>query len=620
MMKKLWMKRIVTGIICLAMLIGTFGLNYLFVKADTLPASTIEEKKVNVEFEVTDENSGYPIKEETVFITTDATGETKSIQVSDWLKNPEKYEVLKDATNLSNLENINGEELFLRTGNDLMIQANGSDIYYRGEMTPDTKTPITLQVAYELDGVEVQAEELENKSGHLKMTIQYTNETATAIEEDGEMYHVCVPFAVTSVMMIPSEMVSDLSIENGKVIETGNYVMILGFAFPGINESFQVDEGVFTDSVVFEADVDTYSLQTIMTYCSNDTFRESDLEEAIDFDSMAESFEKITNTSADEMENINSIDDLMDALDDKKADLNRMNEGAEELNKGASELSDGAFTLKDNLVLFDTSMGEAATGASELSSGISTASSSSQTLASGAAQVSSGASSLKTGIDSMYTNIEDAIYICTIALNLSGGATDYDALCAAEIAGVITSEQAVQKATIEAGLTSVLSAIGTDIAGAQAGLSATQIALITGQSSALSSIKSQMDAAGLLSGVASLSSGAAQVSSGAGALSSGMSTIASSTGSLASALYELSSASTKLEQGVSDLANGTTKLVDGTTEMKNGTNEILAMFEGDATNFVNTGKALQKAAEKYATFTLLQEDEVGSVSFVIKTE
>ena len=619
-MKKIWMKRIVTGIICFAMLISIFGINDLFVKADTTVTkdTNIEEKEE--EFEVTDENSGFPIKEETVFITTDASGKNKSIQVSEWLKNPEGYKVLKDATNLNDIENISGEELFMREDENLMIQANGSDIYYRGEVDAETKTPISLKVNYELDGVEVQASELENKTGHLKMTIQYCNETTTAIEEDGELYNVSVPFAVTSVMMVPAEMISNLSINNGKAIETGSYVMILGFGFPGMNESFQLEEGVFTDSVVLEADVKAYSSQTIMTYCSNDTFSESDLEEVTDFDTITKALEEMTNSSFDGMENINSIDDLINELDDKKADLNRMNDGAKELKEGASKLSDGVFELKNNLQLFDTNMEEAANGAGKLSSGVSQASSSSQTLASGASKVNAGVSSLKTGINSMYSGIENAIYICNIALNLSSGVTDYDALCAAEMAGVITPEQAIQKATIEAGLTSILNAIGTDIAGAQDGLTGEQRAILNGQSGALSSIKSQMDAAGLKSGVESLSSGAAQVSSGASKLSSGLATISSSTGTLATAIDELSLASEKLEQGAVELANGSVVIADGTKEMQEGTNELVGLFDGDATSFVNTGKALKKAAVEYNTFTTLQDGEKGSVSFVIKTE
>ena len=48
--------------------------------------------------------------------------------------------------------------------------------------------------------------------------------------------------------------------------------------------------------------------------------------------------------------------------------------------------------------------------------------------------------------------------------------------------------------------------------------------------------------------------------------------------------------------------------------------ELADLFEGDASMFVNTGKALQQAAENYATFTTLRDGQEGSVSFVIKSE
>ncbi len=624
-MKKKWISvLIVAGIcaigVCVVIFSKTFGDNHSLVQTEITENKNVLAQEGENEFEITDKNSGFPIKEETVFIMTDATGKATDILVSEWLKNPKKYEVIKDATNLNEIENVNGEEAFMRSGEELNFKANGADIYYRGVLDKTAETPITLQVSYMLDGEKIEASDLKGKTGHLKMTIQYNNQTNTKIEEDGKLYNVCVPFAVTSVMLIPSEKISNISIENGKVIETGAYNMVLGFGFPGINESFGIEEGIFTDSVVLEGDVEDYSVQTIMTYCSNNAFRDADLEEAINVESVTQSLEKITNSSVENLKEINSMDDLVKSLDEKKDDLIQMNDGAGQINEGAIELNNGANELKSNMIVFDSKMGEASTGAGSLATGSGQASNSSQTLASGAAQVSAGISSLDTGINTMYSGIENAIYVCNIALNLSGGATDYDYLCALETAGVITAEQAIQKATIEAGLTSVLAPLGTNIAGAKAGLATVQIAAINGQSGALLAIKSEMDSANLIASISSLDAGAKQVSSGASALHTGLATLSNKTSELAIAMKQLSAASSLLETGSKDIADGTNKLVDGTAEIKNGTQKLADLFKGDATMFVNTGKALQEAAKKYTTFSALREEEEGTVSFVIKTE
>ena len=47
-------------------------------------------------------------KDETVYITADAEGNTKKIIVSDWLKNYKKDDILKDMTGLSDIENVKG--------------------------------------------------------------------------------------------------------------------------------------------------------------------------------------------------------------------------------------------------------------------------------------------------------------------------------------------------------------------------------------------------------------------------------------------------------------------------------------------------------------------------------
>ncbi len=619
-MKNKWIKRLIAIVVCVAIVGTGFEVDHLMAKADTEEQPTKSERAEMTSFDVTDENSSYPIKEETVFITTDASGVTSNIEVSEWLRNVEASEVLKDTTDLLEIENVNGEEPFMLSGNELNFQANGSDIYYRGVVDREKETPISLQISYMLDGVAIDASELDGKSGHLSMTIRYINNTKTTIDVDGESYDVCVPFAVTSMMMFPSDEVSHVTIENGKVIETGAYDMVLGFGFPGINESFEIEDGVFTDTVTIEADVMNYSVQTVMTYCSNDVFRDSDLADAVSVEKVTETLEEITDQSIEGFDKIDSVDALIDELDAKRDELYQMNDGAGEIEAGAEELSSGAIELRDNMILFDEGMGDAASGAKELSDGASYASSSAVKIVSGASQVSSGASSLNSGISQLYSGVAGGVTIGNIALNLSTGATVYDSLCLAEAAGVITAEQAEQKAEIEAGLTSLLGMVGTDIAGAQTGLNATQQATLSGYIAALSGLQTRMDNAGLVAGASSLATGAASLSTGASQLSSGLSTLAGGTNDLLNGINDLSSASTKLVQGTKDLAEGSTILADGTSEMKEGTQKLADLFEGDASKFVSVGKALQQAAQNYSTYTMSFGEEDSTVSFIIKSE
>ena len=51
-------------------------------------------------------------KEETVYVISDSTGNPTKIIVSAHLKNPDKRKTIEDVSNLSDIENVKGEETF----------------------------------------------------------------------------------------------------------------------------------------------------------------------------------------------------------------------------------------------------------------------------------------------------------------------------------------------------------------------------------------------------------------------------------------------------------------------------------------------------------------------------
>ena len=51
-------------------------------------------------------------KEETVYVVADASGKTKNVIVSEWLKNPDGKAELADATDLKDVKNVKGNETF----------------------------------------------------------------------------------------------------------------------------------------------------------------------------------------------------------------------------------------------------------------------------------------------------------------------------------------------------------------------------------------------------------------------------------------------------------------------------------------------------------------------------
>ena len=160
--------------------------------------NTKEEKTIEIE-----EKQKKNEKEESVYVVADASGKSKEVIVSDWLKNPEGLDDLKDASILENIENVKGEETFREQGGSMTWQANGKDIYYQGTTKKDL--PVEVSITYELDGKEISPEELAGKSGHVTMRFEYTNKETYRTVVNGVEKEVVVPFAVVSGMMLPTD-------------------------------------------------------------------------------------------------------------------------------------------------------------------------------------------------------------------------------------------------------------------------------------------------------------------------------------------------------------------------------------------------------------------------------
>lgn len=176
-------------------------------------------------------------KEETVYVNADANGAVKLITVSDWLKNAGTTESLKDVSELDGIKNIKGEETFSESGDNLTWDTNGADIYYQG--TTEKELPVSVKLTYYLDGKKISPSELKGKSGHLKIKIDYTNNTKKSVNVSGKSEELSSPFVMMTGMILPNETFSNVAIDNGKVVSDGNRNIVLGFAVPGMKEVWE---------------------------------------------------------------------------------------------------------------------------------------------------------------------------------------------------------------------------------------------------------------------------------------------------------------------------------------------------------------------------------------------
>ena len=113
-------------------------------------------------------------KHERVYVVTSADGTVRSLTDSIHLENADGLDQLADRSLLEEIQNMSGDEPFTRDGEALLWQAGGKDITYQGtsQKTPSLLPVVTLT----LDGQEITAEEMKDKTGDAVLTVCYQTE------------------------------------------------------------------------------------------------------------------------------------------------------------------------------------------------------------------------------------------------------------------------------------------------------------------------------------------------------------------------------------------------------------------------------------------------------------
>ena len=326
-------------------------------------------------------------KNETVYVKLDANGNKKMVEVSDQLKNISDLTKIEDISDLQNIENVKGDETFAQSGTSLAWDGNGSDICYQG--TTDKELPVGITITYELDGKRVTAEELEGKSGHLKIRYEYQNTTGA----NGENY---TPFAMVTGLVLDTDKFTNVAVENGKLISDGEREIAIGIGIPKMKETLGVNDLDIPDYFELEADVTAYEAMEGITVATNSIFNEVSTDRFDSLDELKDSMSELQ-SAADQL--VDGSGELKDGLDTLLESSGTLIDGIGELADGGNQLAVGTKTLSSGAVELKEGAGTLAAGTGALSSGAGT-------LAAGAESVSDGAQSALAGMNQLYGGIE----------------------------------------------------------------------------------------------------------------------------------------------------------------------------------------------------------------------
>ena len=292
-------------------------------------------------------------KSETVHVSTDASGVVTSVTVEDVLLNAEASAELPDRTTLADIV-PSDENLSFTTGSDgaLTWAADGDDVSYEGTST--AKPPVSVRVAYTLDGAAVNPHDLAGATGHLTIRVDYENESEEVRSIDGKDERIHTPFVCLTAAILDDEVFRNVSVENGKLVDDKGGLAVIGYAAPGLRQSLDLDEDAELDIPEYlqiEADVSELVLDPIYTIVTPELFGEMD---SSDLD-------------------LGDLGDLGDGTDELRDAMNKLVSGAGSLRDalrqvadGSDQLGGGARALREALSPLPDGLGQLKSGAQSL--------------------------------------------------------------------------------------------------------------------------------------------------------------------------------------------------------------------------------------------------------------
>lgn len=311
-------------------------------------------------------------KTETVYSVLNSDGSISDTIVSSWLHDEDGINNIKETLNLTDVKNIKSNEKPSKDGNTYTWNAKGDDVYYEG--TGTKQLPVSVKLRYELDGQEMSAKDMEGKSGHLKLTISFTNNYSEVKNINGKSIVIHPSYLAGGMLNMSTGNFTNVKCESGKIVNDGTNEMLAFANIPGLNETLRSagldkvnNQLGISDDVTVEADVNNFDLGSIMVGMTN----EIDL--------------------ASELGEIGSVSELTDGID-------QLIEADDQLIDGSKQLYDGTTQLKEQAAPLTGSSDQVrqlSSGAIQLNDGV-------KALQTGISQYTAGASAINEGVNQLY--------------------------------------------------------------------------------------------------------------------------------------------------------------------------------------------------------------------------
>lgn len=310
-------------------------------------------------------------KTETVYSVLNSDGSISDTIVSSWLHDEDGINNIKETLNLTDVKNIKSNEKPSKDGNTYTWNAKGNDVYYEGTATK--QLPVSVKIRYELDGQEMSAKDIEGKSGHLKLTISFTNNYSKVKNINGKSIVIHPSYLAGGMLNMSTGKFSNVKCESGKIVNDGTNEMLAFANIPGLNETLKSagldkvnNQLGISDDVTVEADVNDFDLGSIMVGMTNEIDLASELGEIGSVSELTDGIDQLMEADNQLIDGSKQLYDGTTQLKEQAAPLTGSSDQVRQLSAGAIQLNDGVKALQTGLTAYTNGVDTLAAGSQQL--------------------------------------------------------------------------------------------------------------------------------------------------------------------------------------------------------------------------------------------------------------
>ncbi|WP_338322969.1 YhgE/Pip domain-containing protein [Oceanobacillus halophilus] len=554
-----------------------------------------ESNQNKTEEETSESKGNISSKDEVVYATLGATGDSKEIFVvntfdvakAGTIVDYGHYESLKNLTDLSKIE---------QNHDTVEFQAAEGKFYYQGNMNNES-LPWNISISYFLDGEKMNPEELAGKDGHVEIHIETTaNKQVDPLFFENYLLQIS--------MTLDPTIYSNIQAPDGMIANAGKNKQVTFTVMPEKEEEF-----------VLEAEVDGFELDGIefTGVPSSMSIDSPDMDDVTgDMESLTDAIAEVNNGVGELRTGVSDLNSGVSSLRDGSA---QYKQGMSDISAGSSDLIQGSKSIDQALVAMSSSLDVGEVDLSEL-----------EKLATGLKEISKGLNEsadgldeLKEGYTSAYTALDEAMQAIP-EHEISEEEFQELYMSGADPETVDKLVETYEKALIAKGtytnedLQKAFKAVDPTLTEVSNGLKE----MATNMDTMASELDSSLEGMDVSDSLGQLQEGLEALSSNYKDFHSGLTEYTNGVGQLANSYHELHAGIEELSGGTNELENGVAELHNGTNELYESTNDLPDQMKEEVDQMVSEYD--KSDIEPVSFVSSKNNDKIQSVQFIISTD